>query len=162
MRLLFLFLTTSMVFAHGGNKHKASKSITESAVEVSASKFKKISSAYIKSVKPIFKKSCFNCHSNQTQYPWYHQIPGINQLINQDIAKARKHLDFSKGYPFISHESPRQDLISIKRSIVDTDMPPIEYRVMHWDDALSETEKTAIIEWVNESLDILNNNVKNK
>ncbi len=156
MRLLLFLIFSSLALGHGGVKHEevdTPKSIKSS----SAPNYKKIKSTYIEKVKPIFKKSCFDCHSNQVEYPWYYNIPVIKQMIDSDIAEAKTHLDFSNDYPFKSHETPLKDLESIKQVVISGDMPPIEYNLLHPSKKLSDKEKSRVIDWVNKSMEILKN-----
>jgi hypothetical protein len=43
----------------------------------------------------ILSRVCFNCHSNETNWPWYTSLPIISVLISNDVAGARDHLNFS-------------------------------------------------------------------
>jgi hypothetical protein len=61
---------------------------------------RQIDLAYQSSIKPIFEQKCYNCHSNQTNFPWYSIIPGVKQLIENDIAEAKTHLDMSTRFSF--------------------------------------------------------------
>lgn len=111
---------------------------------------------YLQQIKPIFKEKCMDCHSNQTRYPWYHSVPGVRQVIDQDIVDARKHLDFSNDFPFISHATMIEDLEAIRHSISEGSMPPFSYRVLHSGSQLSDLEKKKVADWVEESLKLLN------
>lgn len=155
MKILLIILYSSLALGHGGVDH-SKKKIIKKTVKIKESSFIKINKTYLENIKPIFKKSCFDCHSNQVSYPWYYQIPGINYLIDQDIKEAKEHLDFSNDYPFLSHETPIKDLESIKKDIQQGLMPPFQYSIMHSDKKISDKEKDKIIQWVDESLKILN------
>ena len=111
---------------------------------------------YQNRVAPIFEKACMDCHSSRTQYPWYSKIPGIKQMIASDIEEARSHLDFSNGFPFMSHASLVEDLDAIAKSIKDGSMPPFSYRIMHSGTALSAEEKEHVLDWVARSKPLLN------
>lgn len=50
----------------------------------------RINQEYLKTVKPIFQKSCFDCHGNTTVYPWYYKVPGVKQLIDNDIDEVKQ------------------------------------------------------------------------
>lgn len=106
-------------------------------------------------VRPIFQRACFNCHTDQTRYPWYHQLPGVRALIDSDIRKARKRLDMSKGFPFVGHARPADNLVGIKEQITEGEMPPWEYRLMHWDAKPSRPEVDSIVGWIDQSLRVL-------
>ena len=47
-------------------------------------------------VKRVFKNSCYNCHSNETQLPWYDKIAPASWLVASDVYEARRHLNFSE------------------------------------------------------------------
>ena len=100
--LFFIFSISLYVLGHGGEDHSNKTMRTERSTpnDKEQKKYTKINQAYLKIVKPIFKKSCFDCHGNSTVYPWYYKIPGIKQLIDSDIREAKRHLDFSKDFPF--------------------------------------------------------------
>jgi len=113
-----------------------------------------IQAGFVK-LEPILRKGCFDCHSNQTHYPWYHAIPGIKQLIDKDIRAARKRLDMSKGFPFSIKGRPADDLSRIRGELADHDMPPWDYRLMHWNANPTDAERDSVISWIDESLRLL-------
>lgn len=136
----------SSVFGHGDDHDDEMKSkeiVSNQTVHV----YETINSEYVKSVKTIFEKKCFDCHGNTTQYPWYYKVPGIKQMIDYDVKEAKKHLDMSKNFPFISHTTPLKDLKSIKEVTEEGDMPPLRYVLGHWNSRLSESEKQSILTW---------------
>lgn len=159
--LLFsLFLIASgLVYSHSGVKHDDEEAVKKgSKLQGNEEKaFIKINLQYTKEIKPIFERSCFDCHSDQTRYPWYHELPVIGKIIDEDINEAREHLDFSSDFPFIGHGSPKNDLKEIKKSVMSGEMPPLEYKLLHWRASLSQNEKEAIAKWVADSLEKLDN-----
>jgi hypothetical protein len=68
-------------------------------------------------VKPIFEKGCYDCHSTQTDYPWYHKLPLIKGMIDSDIRHARKHIDLTNGFPFKGHSNPADNLLGIRDAL---------------------------------------------
>ena len=152
--LIILFLLFSGVsFAHEGH-HPADEHgehIKKSANIEEAAIFKKINNDYVKNVRPIFQQSCFNCHSTQTQYPWYYKIPGVKQLIDHDTREAKEHIDMTNDFPFKGHGTVSEDLEAIQESIQKNTMPLWRYRVMHRDSQLKDAEKQTILKWVKES-----------
>ncbi|MCB9061512.1 MAG: heme-binding domain-containing protein [Halobacteriovoraceae bacterium] len=155
--LLFILTTTFHVWGHGGEDHsknvKQPKAVKPN-VEIKE-KYIRINQEYLKTVKPIFQKSCFDCHGNTTVYPWYYKIPGVKQLIDSDIKESKKHLDFSKGFPFVSHETPIKDLDAIGKSIKNDSMPPFRYLIMHGDKKLTKDEVKQVDKWIRESKEML-------
>lgn len=120
--------------------------------EIEASKLSEINENYLKVVKPLFQKACFDCHSSTTNQPWYGKLPGAKQLIASDIAEAREHMDMSNDFPFEGHSTPKEDLEAIAKAITDKSMPPFRYRIMHPSSALSDDEQKKVQEWVEMSL----------
>jgi hypothetical protein len=114
-----------------------------------------INKNYLSQVKPIFQRSCFDCHGNTTKYPWYYKIPGITQLIDSDIETAKKHLDFTQDFPFKSHDTPLNDLYAISKSIKNKTMPPLGYRLLHGDTKLTEKEVIQVQDWIQKSVEML-------
>lgn len=106
---------------------------------------------YLQNVRPIFKAKCFDCHSDQTRYPWYYRLPGIKQLIDDDIKEAREHMDLSHDFPFGGHHSPKEQLKDLKEVVAEDKMPLWRYRLLHWNSGLTDEEKRIILEWLEKS-----------
>lgn len=98
----------------------------------------------------LLKKKCMDCHSMQTVYPWYYNFPIIKDLIDADVAKGRAMLDLEDSVFSINDdkEIPKPTLLKIKSAIVDNWMPPIPYRIMHWDKIINNDDKEVISAWV--------------
>ena len=115
----------------------------------------KINSAYLKTVKPVFLKKCFDCHSTKTTYPWYHSLPVVKWLIADDIKEAKKHMDMSSDFPFRGHGNPLDDLNALAEAIDQNSMPPIRYKALHWNSSLNGQERELIRIWIKESQELL-------
>jgi len=144
-------LVAVIAIAHE-EQHKGHRAIP-TAREKTA--FEKINARYISEIKPIFQRSCFDCHSSQTRYPWYAKIPGVKSLIAQDIAEAKEHLDMDPDFPFKSHATPDSDLSAIDESIRKSEMPPLRYRALHSGAKLTDDEVAKVHDWVMEGHELL-------
>ena len=104
-------------------------------------------------LKPIFKRACFDCHSDQTDFPWYHSLPFIGSWMDGHVRDAREELDFTNGFP-LPTENQRQagKLARIKREINSGDMPLFSYKLIHWSAAPNQAEKDSIFAWVDRSV----------
>lgn len=156
--ILILGISCSLSWGHGGEDHSEMKKDSQPVVsgdDELKQKYIQINKLYIKTVRPIFKKSCFDCHGNTTNYPWYYKIPGVKQLIDHDIEESKKHLDFSNDFPFVSHETPLKDFEAIGKTIKDGSMPPLRYRIMHGDSKITEDDIKQVEKWIKESREIL-------
>ena len=159
VKCLFLFLTFSSVPLYGHEKqhHKTDSSIKpEPATQDQEKTLAEINETYLTNIKPIFEKKCNTCHGGPTQYPWYYKFPFAKDLIDSDIAEAKKHLDFSQNFPFKGHGTPKEDLAAIAKSINEGTMPPMRYWALHWGARLTEEEKKNIQAWIDSSLSLFN------
>lgn len=100
----------------------------------------------------ILKNSCYDCHSNQTNYPWYYIIPGISGMIDHDIEEGMEHLDMSDGFPFGGHASQYEQLRGIKKEIEKDAMPLKYYRWVHWGAAIEGVRRDSLFEWIDSSM----------
>lgn len=115
----------------------------------------KINEAYQKDVKGIFLQKCLTCHGASTKMPWYYSIPGVKQLMDSDVKEAKKHMDMSNDFPFVGHGNPLDDLHALDKSISKGNMPPIQYRLIHWNSSLNANEIKAIKTWIENSKKII-------
>jgi len=76
------------------------------------------------------KYFCFNCHSNETSWPWYTSLPMINLLIASDVGEAREYLNFSNWDAF-----PEDKRVLYLNMVFDeiehNEMPPMIYKLGH-------------------------------
>lgn len=105
-------------------------------------------------VQSILSKSCYDCHSNNTRYPWYTSIQPGGWFMAYHVRNGKEKLNFSD---FGSYSKRRQEskLKSIASQIKDDVMPLSSYTLMHSDARLSLGEKEAIIQWANNMRDSL-------
>ncbi len=110
------------------------------------------------SVQALLKNACYDCHSNNTNYPWYSNIQPVGWLIAKHIRKGKDELNFSE---FGGYSSRRQlsKLNGIANSIRDDIMPLSSYKWMHKNAQLGTYEKAHLINWVQQARDSLS--VKN-
>lgn len=137
--------------AHNGEDHSQKKAQQQKALPSSPSEeeiLKAINEAYLKQVKPIFQRSCTECHSTNTNLPWYYALPGAKQLMDYDMTESKTHLDMTNDFPFSGHGSPSEDLDAIQEVIEKDEMPPFRYRIMHWSSKVKSEELKAIQDWI--------------
>ena len=153
--------TFSLLFAHGDEEHEAEPATAVQAADPSAAETAGLDSVYqviaagFEDLERIFRKGCYDCHSDQTVYPWYYRLPPVKGLIDDDIQEAREHLDMSDGFPFDSHATPADDLAEIEEEIEEGSMPPGLYRLMHWSAKPLEAEQDSVFQWIDQSLKLL-------
>ena len=153
--IILVLLLPFILAAHGNKKHDNDVNIVKQEKDISiepVSVYKEINQKYIQSIKPIFEKKCFDCHGTISSYPWYYKLPGVKQMMDYDTKEAKEHLDMKNDFPFVSHETPMQDLKSLKEIGLKGNMPPLRYLLGHWDSSLNEEEKAKLIKWSEESI----------
>lgn len=160
--LLLMDLNPSTAYAHKGHTHanpnpvlrNEKEPVKEAGIEADAV-LRTIGASYSSSIETIFRRTCFDCHSSETRYPWYSKLPFVKSLIEGDIEEAKKHLDMSEGFPFKGHGSVPEDLTAIEEAVRDGSMPPLRYRVLHPGSSVTGVEREKIKNWVEASLKLL-------
>ena len=98
-------------------------------------------------VQQIFKNACFDCHSNNTNYLWYHQIAPISWLINNHITEGKKELNFSEWGKFDTYDKIGA-LEDIRQELEQKTMPLKQYVILHWDAKISDDDRAAVFAWI--------------
>ena len=101
-----------------------------------------------KKLEIIIKTSCYDCHSNNTKYPWYNKVQPMSWFLENHIAEGKAELNFSE-YGDYSKRRKRNKLRSIASQVKDGNMPLASYTIIHNNTKLSEKEKIEIEEWIN-------------
>ena len=89
----------------------------------------------------LAKRACFDCHSNETVWPWYTNLPPFSFLIKNDVYDGRRALNFSEWDRPQRGARPQ----SVDRRIQRGSMPPWHYMLMHSQAKLSDAEKQALM-----------------
>ena len=97
-------------------------------------------------VATILRNTCYNCHSNETVWPWYSNVAPASWLIASDVSGGRRHLNFSEWESY-DIDTQSHKLKSIAEEITDRAMPPWYYSMVHRGSRLSEAERTKILSW---------------
>lgn len=97
-------------------------------------------------VLEIFQRSCFDCHSNETIWPWYSYIAPVSWLVTHDVSEGRRHLNFSIWQSYSAKDLPvlRRE---IWKQVQEGEMPLDIYLLLHSGAKLSEAEKALISKW---------------
>lgn len=116
---------------------------------------------YISSVLPvppevedIMTRACFDCHSNQTKYPWYSSIQPVAWFLANHVNEGKGELNFSE---FATYPAKKQKhkLEEVVESMKDAWMPLDSYTWMHAEARLTDAERTAVATWASESMDLI-------
>ncbi|REE80290.1 heme-binding protein [Lutibacter oceani] len=97
-------------------------------------------------LQSIIKNSCYDCHSNNTNYPWYNKIQPVSWFLEKHINEGKKELNFSTFGDY-SKRKQKSKLKSIINQIRDDKMPLKSYTLIHRNTKLNELQKKEVIEW---------------
>jgi Haem-binding domain len=101
-------------------------------------------------IKRILKTSCYNCHSNETQVPWFDKVVPAYWLVTRDVNVARKRLNFSEIGT--KRDLTKAILYESIREIQTGAMPPRSYRVMHPEAAVTPEQLKILRTYVTEQM----------
>ena len=108
------------------------------------------------SILQVLKAACYDCHSNNTNYPWYSNIQPIAWFLNRHIVEGKAELNFDE---FGSYSKRRQQskLKAIVNQVKDGEMPLTSYKLLHKKASLSGKERNMITKWFMEKYDASRN-----
>jgi hypothetical protein len=98
------------------------------------------------SVVDVFAHACINCHSEKTRWPWYSHVAPVSWLLENDVKRARQHLNLSR-WDSLDAAEQRMLLTAIATVIENREMPLHRYVVFHPEVKLSADESVQVIEW---------------
>ena len=100
-------------------------------------------------VSKILKASCYDCHSNETHYPWYSYVAPVSWLISHDVNDGRDELNFSEWSNYPKRRMIKK-LDKIKEEVTEGDMPLPIYTIIHTKTKLNDQQKELIKKWTEE------------
>jgi hypothetical protein len=100
-------------------------------------------------VAAIFERSCKDCHSYRTQWPWYSQVAPVSWYVVSDVNEGRDHLILSDWARYDRKKALKR-LDDICDEVGDGDMPPWPYVLIHSTARLSDADKSVLCNWTNE------------
>lgn len=100
-----------------------------------------------KEVVELLKTSCYDCHSNQTHYPWYSHIAPVSWWLKGHVDHGREKLNFSE---WDSYTPEQGDTLKVKSAdmIEKKWMPILTYKIIHKDSRLNEVQREVLIDWL--------------
>jgi hypothetical protein len=101
-------------------------------------------------VHSVIERSCNNCHSNQTTWPWYTYVAPFSWIAAGDVHKGRSQLNFSQWNTY-SAKKKEQRKEQICEQVINGDMPDAKYLLIHRKAKLTEAEREAVCQWADAS-----------
>jgi Haem-binding domain len=104
------------------------------------------------SVQQILNKACNDCHSNNTNYPWYANIQPVAWWMNDHVTDGKKHFNLNE---FASYRIAKQykKLEEFIEEVKEGEMPLESYTLIHKNAILSSREKALLLNWADEIRD---------
>ena len=92
--------------------------------------------------RALAERACFDCHSNQTKWPWYSKVAPVSLLVAHDVEEGRSALNFSQWDVGQEGEEAGEE-------VLEGAMPPWQYLLMHPEASLNDAEKQALVTGLN-------------
>jgi hypothetical protein len=89
--------------------------------------------------RELARRACFDCHSNETVWPWYATFAPMSWLVTADVEDGREALNFSE------YDRPWPSAGAAAETVEDGSMPPVSYRRLHRDARLTEAELARLV-----------------
>jgi Haem-binding domain len=102
-------------------------------------------------VASILKQSCYDCHSNNTVYPWYANVQPVTWWLQDHVNEGKKELNFSEFATYTAKRQ-RKKFNEIMDEVKEGKMPLPSYTWLHKDAILTAEQKAALYKWCEESL----------
>ena len=105
-----------------------------------------------KNVEAILRTSCYDCHSNNTNYPWYSNIQPVRFFMEHHIKEAKEDLNFSEWGNY-SKRKQENKLDRIVKQIKSDEMPLASYTLIHKNARLTTVQKKEVMDWISKIKD---------
>lgn len=97
-------------------------------------------------VGPVLDRSCNDCHSDQTHWPWYSYVAPVSWVVASDVHEARRKMNFSRWGDY-SKQKQDHELEEMCNEILQGDMPDTKYTLIHRQAKVTQDEREAICQW---------------
>jgi len=98
-------------------------------------------------VLSVLKRSCYDCHSNSTVWPWYSNVAPVSWYVIRDVNIGRSHINLQDWEAQINEQEAKEHLGLVCKLVREGRMPPADYRTMHKGTDVSASETAAICAW---------------
>lgn len=98
-------------------------------------------------IASLLRNHCYNCHSNETVWPWYAHVAPVSWLLASDVSEGRRHVNFSEWESY-DKDTQSHKLKAIAEEITDRAMPPWYYSMVHRGSRLNAEESAQILAWI--------------
>lgn len=96
--------------------------------------------------RELARRACFDCHSNETRWPWYSHVAPVSWLVQHDVDEGREELNFSEW------DRRYEEAGEAAETVLNHTMPPPAYVRMHSEANLTEAQRRELADGLNASL----------
>ena len=97
-------------------------------------------------VMTTLRRSCWNCHSNETEWPWYAYVAPVSWRVSQHVWMAREHVNFTEWDSYDAEELD-EAFEEIAEEIEKGGMPLRDYLLLHREPKLTTTDRERLVAW---------------
>ena len=97
-------------------------------------------------VKKILETTCYDCHTDKTNYPWYNSITPVNYWLAEHVKDGKKHLNFSKWGDY-SLKKKEHKMDELYEEVEKGEMPLNSYTWTHSEANLTPEQVEAVVAW---------------
>lgn len=97
-------------------------------------------------VEAVLRRACYDCHSHETQWPWYSRVAPVSWLVAYDVSEAREHFNLSDFQDLSEGTAAKVRAAAIKE-VDEGEMPLWYYLPLHPEARLSEADKAVLRMW---------------
>ena len=98
-------------------------------------------------VAAVLQRACYDCHSNDTRWPWYSNVAPVSWFVIDHVNHGRRHLNFSKWASY-DNQKKATNLQLIGETVRLSSMPLSSYTLIHAEAKLTDEDRKLIGEWV--------------
>ena len=152
MRKVFFYLLVVILLAQLIRPHKNSgKEVSKNNISTQLN--------LPENIQGIINRSCNDCHSNNTNYQWYHAIAPFSWVVASHVKEGKEHLNFSEWATY--NENQKEHIIDeLKETISAREMPLVGYLKFHPEAVLSDVDNQKLLDWIKD-LEVQNVKVTN-
>jgi len=104
-----------------------------------------------KEIESLLRNACYDCHSNETRYPWYSNVAPISWWMQDHVEEGREHLNFSNWGTFVLKKQNHK-LHECAEEVEESEMPLSSYTWTHGDAKLSDKQRKDLAKWFEDQM----------
>lgn len=111
------------------------------------------------STKQLIKTACYDCHSNNTVYPWYSEVQPVAWWLSNHIKDAKSEINFSEFATFTPKKADHK-MEEVMEVVKEEEMPLKSYSIIHKNARLTDAQRLTIINWAKQIRAQIQPNIK--